>query len=274
MRSSENEKEYVLGTHDEEVLRLELQHRVWRGRTLEGWRHAGFNVDQTIVDVGCGPGYAALDLAEIVGRAGRVVAIDRSRRFLDALESVRNARGLHQISTLEIDLDTAKLPDLNGDGAWVRWVFCFVTRPRDLLGRIAETLRPGGKLVIHEYFDYATWRIAPQSPELEKFVKAVMKSWRDNGGEPDIGLNLLGWLEELKFEIQSIRPFVDIVTPSNFVWQWPKAFVHGGIQRLVELGYLTAAESREITDAFTAAESNPHTRLVTPAVLELIAIRK
>jgi ubiquinone/menaquinone biosynthesis C-methylase UbiE len=274
MQSSKDEKEYILGTHDEEIWRLGLQHRVWRGRTLEGWRHAGFSVDQTIVDVGCGPGYATLDLAEIVGPSGRVIALDRSRRFLNALEAVSKQRGLPQISTLELDLDTAKLPELKADGAWVRWVFCFVTNPRDLLVRIAETVRPGGALVIHEYFDYSTWRLVPRCVELEKFVLAVMQSWRANGGEPDIGLDLVRWLEELNFEIQSVQPFVDIVTPSNFVWQWPKAFVRGGVHRLVELGFLTLQESTELLDAFTAAESNPNTRLVTPAVLEVIAIRR
>jgi hypothetical protein len=44
--------DYVLGTRDEEVERLGLQHRVWRPRMLDGWRRAGFTVGQTILDVG------------------------------------------------------------------------------------------------------------------------------------------------------------------------------------------------------------------------------
>ncbi|HTE44960.1 MAG TPA: methyltransferase domain-containing protein, partial [Gemmatimonadaceae bacterium] len=86
---SSNDRDYVLGTHDEEIARLGLQHSVWRPRALAAWQRAGFNVGQTIVDVGCGPGYATLDLAELVGATGHVVAIDRSRRFLDALDARR-----------------------------------------------------------------------------------------------------------------------------------------------------------------------------------------
>jgi len=93
------EKDYVLGTHDEEIERLGLQHRVWRPRALDAWRRAGFTVGQTILDVGCGPGYASVDLAEIAGRSGRVVAIDRSRRFLDALESTARSRALKNLET-------------------------------------------------------------------------------------------------------------------------------------------------------------------------------
>src|SRR5258706_9610034 len=91
------ERDYVLGTHDQEVERLALQHRVWRPRALDAWRRAGFTVDQTLLDIGCGPGNASLDLAEIVGPGGRVIAIDRSRRFLAALEAGRQRRGLDNI---------------------------------------------------------------------------------------------------------------------------------------------------------------------------------
>src|SRR5206468_8251332 len=96
-----SERDYILGTHDEELERLGLQHRVWRPRALDAWRRAGITAGQTVLDVGCGPGYAALDLAEIVGPSGRVVALDRSRRFLDALERSRDQRGLVQIETHE-----------------------------------------------------------------------------------------------------------------------------------------------------------------------------
>src|SRR5262245_60894167 len=95
------ERDYVLGTHDEEITRLALQHRAWRAQALAGWRHAGLTVGQTLLDIGCGPGYASLDLAEIVGPYGKIVAVDRSRRFLDHLESARRLRGLENIAAFE-----------------------------------------------------------------------------------------------------------------------------------------------------------------------------
>lgn len=270
-----NEREYLLGTHDEEVARLGVQHRVWRPRTLDAWRRAGFTVGQRIIDVGCGPGYASLDLAEIVGPAGRVIAVDRSRRFLDVLEAARTRRGLDDvIETHELDLDTAPLPAAGVDGAWSRWVFAFVTRPRDLLERVHRTLRPGGVFVLYEYFDYSTWRLTPPLPELDELVRAVTESWRESGGEPDIGLALPRWLEELGFDVRELRPIIDIVPPSNFVWQWPGTFVPNGVQRMVALGYLTPERGDEIIAAFRARESDPHTLMITPAMLEIIAVRR
>ncbi len=88
-----SEKAYVLGTHDEELARLGVQHRAWRERALGAWRRGGIGPGSTVLDVGCGPGYASLDLAELVGSGGRVVAVGKSARFLDALNTMSKARG-------------------------------------------------------------------------------------------------------------------------------------------------------------------------------------
>ena len=269
-----DDRDYVLGTHDDEVERLGLQHRVWRPRALDAWRRAGFTVGQTLLDVGCGPGYATLDLAEIVGPSGRMLAVDRSRRFLDVLEAKCRLRGIDNVTTREMDLDAGALPDVRVDGAWARWIFAFVTRPRDLLARVREALKPGATFVLHEYFDYSTWRFSPRCPEHEEFVRAVMTSWRASGGEPDIGLDLPIWLGELGFEIRAIRPIVEVASPSSYLWEWPKTFLAVNIPRQVELGTLSAGTGEAIASAFARIETTPNAFVVTPSVLEIIAVRK
>jgi SAM-dependent methyltransferase len=264
------ERDYVLGTHDDEVARLGLQHRVWRPRALDGWRRAGFTVGQTLLDIGCGPGWASADMAEIVGESGKVIAIDRSRRFLDVVES----RGFPQIETHEVDLDEAELPAIEADGAWARWIFAFVKNPRDLVARLRRALKPGGVLVLHEYLDYGAWQVSPRSAPHEEFVEIVMKSWRASGGEPDIGLDLPRWLTELGFEIRSLLPIVDVIRPSDFAWQWPRSFIDVGVQRLFDLGQLTKQQAIAIREAFVKTESSPSALMVTPTVLEIIACNR
>jgi len=261
---------YVLGTHDEEIARLGLQHRVWRSRARETWAAAGFARGQTILDLGCGPGYATLDLAEIVGPTGRVIGIDRSRRFLDVLEHAARERGLSQIETLEIDLDSLALPAGSADGIWCRWVAAFVQKPRVLMQRAADALKPGGALAAHEYFDYGTWRCVPPLAELDEFVDLVVASWRDAGGEPNIALDLPAWLEEMGFTITTARPIVELVDPHQPLWAWCRAFVSSGLHRLVDLGVLADTRAREIRQAFEVCEQLPHTRMITPGVLEIV----
>jgi len=268
------EADYVLGTHDEEISRLRLQHRVWSSRAQDAWKRAGITVGHTVLDGGCGPVYASFELAEIVGPSGKVVAVDRSRRFLDALRLRSTQHGVTNISAIELDLDGSSFPQLAADAAWVRWVFAFVRHPRELLQKIQRSLKPGGKLVVHEYFDYSDWKLIPQSPEFEEFVSTVMRSWRDEGGEPNIALDLPVWLGQIGFTIESFLPMIDVISPSNFTWQWPRAFVEVGLRRLVDLRYFTAERADTILRTFNEREKGPHTLMVTPGVLEVVARRE
>ncbi len=92
----------------------------------------------------------------MTGPSGRVVAIDKSPRFLDALRSNAVRRNLTNINVVKAGLDDDALPEVQADGIWIRWVFAFVRRPKDLLARITRMLKPGGTIVVHEYFDYST----------------------------------------------------------------------------------------------------------------------
>jgi len=267
-------KDYVLGTTDEEIERLGMQHRAWRQRALDAWRSAGIGLGQTVLDVGCGPGYAALDLAELVGLSGRVVAIDKSERFLRVLDARCRERHIDNVSAHLADLDASEFPDVVADRAWCRWVLAFVKNPRAILARMAAVLAPDGVIVLHEYFDYSTWRGAPQCSELEEFVSAVMASWRDNGGEPDIALSLPHWLEELGFEIRRALPIVDIVQPDQLSWTWLATFVEVGRSRLVEMGYLSPSRAEAIWQTFIKFQATPGVRMITPGVLEIVAERR
>src|SRR5213596_3881143 len=102
--SINHDRDYVLGTHDEELSRLGLQHRVWRPVVLDCWQRAGITVGKRVLDVGAGPGYAAIDLAEIVGPTGEVVALERSENFIRAMESTCRARWFANVKIHEIDL--------------------------------------------------------------------------------------------------------------------------------------------------------------------------
>jgi SAM-dependent methyltransferase len=268
------DKDYVLGTHDEEVTRLGLQHRVWRPRATDAWRRAGFTRGQTLLDVGCGPGYATTDLAGIVGATGRAIGVDRSRRFLDVAGARAHALGLGNVELHEQDLDERPLPVREVDGAWSRWVYAFVRNPRALLARVVEVLRTGGVIVAHEYADYRAWRLSPPAPEFEWFVDQVMASWREHGGEPDIGMQLPRWLAELGCEIRELRPLIEAPRPHDYVWQWPNAFVEVGLQRLVELGRVDRARADGVRRAFRDSQATPGAFQLTPTVLEVIAVKR
>ena len=52
------EKEaYILGTDSDELHRLGIQHQVWASEAQAGWKAAGINRGDTILDLGSGPGF-------------------------------------------------------------------------------------------------------------------------------------------------------------------------------------------------------------------------
>jgi SAM-dependent methyltransferase len=263
------ERDYVLGTEEEEIERLGLQHRVWRGRMLDAFARAGIRSGMTVLDVGCGPGWAAVDLAESVGPEGRVIACERSRRFLDSLEARAAALGLVNIELEERDVSADGLGEARADAAWCRWVLSFVDDPARTVGHIARALRPEGVAVFHEYADYAAWRTMPPSAEVERFRELVIRSWRDSGGEPDAALGLPAWLRDAGMEIVEVRPLIEIVGREQSTWEWPAAFMAVNARRLASLGYVDEEEAERLA---TALERLPEeTLMITPLVAEVIA---
>jgi SAM-dependent methyltransferase len=266
--------DYILGTNDAELQRLGLQNAVWRPRALDAWRRAGFQCGLTIIDFGAGPGFASFDLADAVRAEGRVLAWERNDRFLAHINAMKAARHLPQIETRQLDLAADELPAVAADGVWARWIFAFLPNPREALVRLAACIKPGGVAVIHEYFDYRSWRLFPRVASFESFVDDVMSSWREVGGEPDIGPDIDRWLVELGFEIFARQAIVDVIDNKSFVWAWPESFIENNIVRMLELGRMTAPAAEKALHEFHAASANTGTRMATPGVLELIARKR
>ncbi|MBA4136694.1 MAG: SAM-dependent methyltransferase [Opitutus sp.] len=272
MSSAPTDRDYVLGTHDGEINRLGLQHRVWRPTMLAAWQRAGLTTGAHFLDVGAGPGFATLDAAEITGPTGRVIAVERSARFV---ASARERTREHaQVSVHEVDLMQDEIPAQEIDVAWCRWVASFVASPAQLVQRIAAALRPGGRVVFHEYIDYASWRYLPARPRAAEFVREVMASWRAAGGEPDVADRLPPLLAEHGCRIVHAQPQVFCARPADFTWQWPAAFIEVNLDRLVELKRADAAWAQAVREELRAAESDPTSLVVTPMVLELIAEKR
>ena len=132
MRENEEtgtEQEYVLGTDDDELMRLGFQHQLWLAEAVRGWERAGFGPGDQLLDVGCGPGYVSFELARLVGSSGHVIAVDMSQRFIAYLREQISVRGTENIKTMIGDVGQLELAEQSVDGAYARWVLCFVENP-------------------------------------------------------------------------------------------------------------------------------------------------
>jgi len=264
------ERDYLLGTHDEELERLGLQHRVWRPYVLECWSRAGITVGKRIIDVGAGPGYVTTDLAEIVGPTGEVVAVERSHKFVEALRHRVQLQRLTNVQVHELDLMIDELPGGDYDFSWCRWVAAFVTDPSLLVKKLSRVLKTGGVAIFHEYAQYDGWRYCPALPQQERFRQYVVQSWREAGGNPDSAPLVVGLLREHGFVVRSARPHIFCITPRDYMWQWPAGFIDVYLPRLREAGTIDQAFEDAVRAELQQAEAND-SLMITPLVLEIIA---
>ena len=265
------DRDYVLGTHEEELARLGLQHRVWRPVVLDCWQRAGITVGKRVLDVGAGPGYAAVDLAEIVGATGEVVALERSQNFVRAMEEACRARSLTNVKIHELDLMAGELPRGNYDFSWCRWVMSFVSDPAILIRKLGDVMPKGSVAIFHEYGHYETWHFFPRLPNQERFREHVIETWRESGGEPDGAVPLATLLPANGFTIRSARPHLFCVRPTDYMWQWPATFIETYLPRLIEMGRINEEFADQVRDELAKAEKNQNAIMITPLVLEIIA---
>jgi ubiquinone/menaquinone biosynthesis C-methylase UbiE len=268
--------DYVLGTHDAELARLGRQHALWRDDVLAGWRLAGFGAGQRVVDVGAGPGFATLDLADIVGSAGHVTAIEISPKYVQTLKERVTARGISHVDAHVVDLMRDAIPPADGpaDAAWCRWVAMFVPDIATLVRRIHAALKPGGVVVFHEYVLYETFGALPPDEAIADYVREVVKSFKASGGEPSPAGALLRELRHQGFTIRAATPLAKAARPSEPLWNWQAEFIRTYAPRLREFGQVDEAWCAKVLRALEALEANPNSVVMMPTVMEIVAQRR
>jgi ubiquinone/menaquinone biosynthesis C-methylase UbiE len=268
------EKAYVLGTDRDELVRLGLQHQLWSGQAAAAWERAGFGPGQRLLDVGCGPGYATFDLALRVGERGRVFAMDLSQRFVRHVRAQAESRGFQTITAKVGSVESLRGIPGGLDGAYARWVLCFVPDPAAVVASVARRLRRGGAFVIQDYVQYEAVQIAPEYEAFRKFFRAVAHSWRQHGGDPNIGAALPGLLQQHGFVVREITPLLRVARPGKPLWHWPDSFFKNYVPVLVKAGLLTPTDARLFFQEWRRRSKDPAAFFVTPPMVEIIAIKK
>lgn len=267
------QREYVLGTHDAELVRLGLQHRLWSEYTFACWRRCGIRPGSVVLDVGSGPGYTAFDLVPLVGPEGRVVAVDESERFLDHVRTRAAALGIANIETHLADAQAMEIPASSVDVAYARWLLCFVPKPEVVIESVVRSLKPGGVFAVQDYVNWAALSLSPESAAFLRVMPEVGRSWRDRGGDWQVGQRLPAMMAGAGLQIEEIRPLQRLARPSDPLWEWPTSFFSNFIPMLVEQGKVSPADWEELQRDWAERTKDPNAFFWTPSMVEIIARR-
>jgi len=278
MSTLRDEHEYVLGTDRGELVRLGLQHRLWAGAAHALWARGGLLPGMRVLDVGCGPGYAGLEMAMIAGPSGRVFGVDASASFVAHAREQAHVRGLEQFDAVAGDVLDLRSAVPSGeepfDIAYARWVLCFVKDPAMVVDGVAALLKPGGRFLIQDYFNYVAMRVSPEIPTFDAVRKAAAKSWADQGGDSDVMGRMPTILRERGFEVTSLTRDARVARPGEPMWSWPDSFWVNYVPRLVAGGQLSHEQGEAFLREWDEASRNPDTFFALPAVYEIVAVKQ
>ena len=200
---------------------------------------------ETVLDVGCGPGFLLAEMADEVNAPGKLSGIDASADMI----ALARRRCAH-LSTIELrEANALSLPftDDAFDVVVSTQVYEYVADIATALREAGRVLRPGGRLLI-----VATdWESSVWNNSDEARMARVLEAWRDHGADSRLPRSLPKYLRNAGLTLDKI----DVIPIINIEYD-PNTYSHSMIGVLVKFATgrhnLSAAELQAWADDLKA----------------------
>ncbi len=109
---------------------------------------------EVVADIGSGPGYYTFKFADLVGKSGRVYAIDTTKEYLDYVTSVASKYGIENIAPVHSKGNDISMPAESFDVAFLCSLYhaIYITSMEYVKDQFIESIRKGlrkdGRLII------------------------------------------------------------------------------------------------------------------------------
>ena len=175
-----------------------------------------------VLEVGCGTGVVARDVARRVGPEGHVTGVDPTNVLIDVAERLRAEQGLGN-ATFAVE-DGSALPFADGsfDLTAAITVLCHVPERADVLREMVRVTRPGGTVLIVDG-EYAANQV--NHPDRET-TERILAGWRAGSmDDPFLMRRIVPFVEAAGLEVGPPDGYVHVEAgrvdeATSFIWQW------------------------------------------------------
>jgi ubiquinone/menaquinone biosynthesis C-methylase UbiE len=159
--------------------------------------HLGIDEGMTVCDMGCGNGFYTLKLAKLVGRQGRILAVDVQSEMLVLLRERMESEAIENISPILGSLHNPYLPDNAVDLVLLVDVYHEFSHPELMLRAMRRSLTPSGQIVLVEYREEDP--LVPIKPLHKMSKQQIIKEMTANGYKLAKEYNGLPWQHMMFF---------------------------------------------------------------------------
>jgi ubiquinone/menaquinone biosynthesis C-methylase UbiE len=132
----------------------------------------------SVLDIGCGTGAISQDIAQLVGKTGKVTGIDNTAKFIDSGKlTYQEITNLELIHVDLFDFQPDKQYDLIVSARVLQWL----SNPKEALLKMKSLLKPGGQISILDY-NHNNLEWVPGPPESMRIFYNAFLKWRSDAG--------------------------------------------------------------------------------------------
>lgn len=173
---------YFLETGDIDLERLTILSELYNPTALSFLVDSGLKPGMTVLEVGCGTGHMACDIADYLGPTGKVIAIDRESKQIDVSQKTAKERGVTNIEFHVMDI--MKLHTLNQEynATYGKWVVEFMKEPKKALSLMYKFLKAGGIFAYESSnMQQSNYFSTPYHPVIERWHSYGPKMFEEYG---------------------------------------------------------------------------------------------
>jgi arsenite methyltransferase len=196
------------------------------------------------LEIGPGPGFLVVELAKLVGRNGRVSALDKNPAMLAMTDHRVQQQGVvEQVEYHEGDAATLPFADSTFDFIVASQIYEYVIDIQQAFVEALRVLRPGGRLIIIDT-DWDTLVLQVDDGELNNRIN---RAWDEHLAHRTLPRRLPGLLRTAGFRLASVKLLPVLNTTYN-----PNTYDYGAIDLIANFARGRTGVSDADVDAWLA----------------------